>query len=332
MTNILQVKDLHTYFYTDTAVAYAVEGASFSVPHGKTVALVGESGCGKTVTALSIMRLVPKPAGEIVKGKIIFKGNNLLDFPEAQMRSIRGRDIAMVFQEPMSSLNPLYTVGYQIQEALLAHPVRNIISNGVHQKLGKSQAYEKTIELLEKVEIPEAKKRYQDYPYNLSGGLRQRVMIAQALACEPALLIADEPTTALDVTIQAQILELFTQLKKESQMSVLLITHDLGVVAEVADIVCIMYAGKVVEEADVFKIFAKAKHPYTEGLLNSIPARSMHREKLSSISGSVPASSDKPKGCPFHPRCYKADRRCREEDPTLLEIGIDHNVSCWKAQ
>jgi len=332
MEKLLEVKDLHTYFYTDQGISCAVEGVSFDIRQPEMLALVGESGCGKTVTALSIMRLISSGAGEIVKGEINFRGANMLELPAAQMRSIRGEHIGMVFQEPMSSLNPLYTIGYQIQETLLAHPIRNIISNGTRKKLTKKAAREQTLELLKKVEMPSAKERYSDYPHQLSGGLRQRAMIAQGISCHPSLLIADEPTTALDVTIQAQILELFSCLKEMKKMSILLITHDLGVVAEVADRVCVMYAGKIVEEADVFTIFKGPMHPYTEGLLNSIPSRLKEKKRLLSIPGAVPHPACKPSGCPFHPRCYKADKHCQSKAPSLVEIEKDHKVSCWKAK
>ncbi|MBL7091838.1 MAG: ABC transporter ATP-binding protein [Candidatus Omnitrophica bacterium] len=335
MKTLLEIKNLHTYFYTDSGTSRAVEGVSFNIPKGETVALVGESGCGKTVTALSIMRLVPAP-GEIIQGEVIFQEEDLLDLPSERMRSIRGRDIGMIFQEPMSSLDPLYTIGYQIAEVLLAH-----------KKIKKGQAKEQVLELLKRAEIPSADKRYSDFPHNLSGGLRQRAMIAQALACNPALLIADEPTTALDVTIQAQILQLFSRLKETTDMSILLITHNLGIVAEVADRVCIMYAGRIVEEADVLTIFSRAKHPYTQGLLRSIPARqgysqaqreaggpapSRIRERLFAIPGAVPHPESKPSGCPFHPRCAQADAKCKSRLPLPREIESGHKVSCWKAR
>lgn len=319
--NTLEVKNLHTYFYTERGVSRAVEGVSFAIGKGETVALVGESGCGKTVTALSIMRLVPSPPGEIANGEIIFQNQNLLELPENKMRSIRGQHIGMIFQEPMSSLNPLYTIGYQIQEVLLTH-----------RRANKDRVKSEVLQLLDRVEVPHADIRYSDYPHNLSGGLRQRAMIAQGLACSPALLIADEPTTALDVTIQAQILELFTQLKQTMQMSVLLITHDLGIVAEVADRVCIMYAGRIVEIADVLKIFERPKHPYTRRLLDSIPARCQPRQRPIPITGSVPDPENKPRGCAFHPRCEQADSQCQNSTPPFLEIERAHHVSCWKAK
>ena len=321
MEPLLEVRDLHTYFYTDRGISRAVEGVSFDIRKAETLALVGESGCGKTITALSIIRLVPEPVGEIVKGEITFEGESLLNLSEPQMRSIRGRDIGMIFQEPMSSLNPLFTIGYQIQEALLAH-----------KKVKKGQLKEQVLYLLERAEIPSADKRYSDYPHQLSGGLRQRAMIAQALVCNPALLIADEPTTALDVTIQAQILRLFSRLKETTDMSILLITHDLGIVAEVADRVCIMYAGRIVEEADVLTIFSHPRHPYTQGLLRSIPARSKPGQRLFAIPGVVPHPGNKPSGCPFHPRCDKADERCQSELPSYEEIEKGHKVSCWKVK
>lgn len=319
MTNLLEVTNLHTYFYTDAGISRAAEGVSFDMRQGETLALVGESGCGKTVTALTILRLLPA-AGRIVRGGIKFRGENLLELPEDKMRAVRGRDIGMVFQEPMSALNPLFTIGFQIGETISAHQ-KNI--SGRHLRA-------RVIQLLQQVEIPSPDERYNDYPHNLSGGLRQRAMIAQALALSPGLLIADEPTTALDVTIQAQILDLFLQLKEKMQMSVLLITHDLGIVAEVADRVCIMYAGRIVEQAGVLTIFSQAKHPYTRGLLNSIPARRKHRERLLAIPGTVPHPADKPGGCPFHPRCNKADKRCREELPPVTQVDEKHTVSCWK--
>ncbi|MFH1246079.1 MAG: ABC transporter ATP-binding protein [Candidatus Omnitrophota bacterium] len=319
MEPLLAVTNLHTYFYTDAGVSRAAEGVSFAVYPGETLALVGESGCGKTVTALSIMRLLP-PAGKIVQGEIKFRGKNLLSLPEGRMRDIRGRDIGMVFQEPMSALNPLFTIGFQIGETISAH----------QKNVGGRHLRERVIQLLQQVEIPSPEERYNDYPHNLSGGLRQRAMIAQALALSPGLLIADEPTTALDVTIQAQILDLFLQLQEKMQMAVLLITHDLGIVAEVADRVCIMYAGRIVEQASVLEIFNQAKHPYTQGLLNSIPGRRNPRERLLAIPGTVPHPADKPAGCPFHPRCPQADKRCREELPQVKQIDEKHSVCCWK--
>ena len=320
MPALLEVKDLHTYFYSDSGISRAVEGVDFDIGKGQTKALVGESGCGKTVTALSIMRLVPQPAGKIVKGEVIFQGQDLLTLPEGKIRPIRGGHIGMIFQEPMSSLNPLYTIGYQIEEAILAH-----------KKMSKRQSRLQVLQLLKKVEIPSPEQRYRDYPHSLSGGLRQRAMIAQGLACSPALLIADEPTTALDVTIQAQILQLFSRLKKTMDMSILLITHDLGIVAEVADRVCIMYAGRIVEEADVLTIFSQPRHPYTQGLLKSIPARSQPRQRLLAIRGAVPHPGNKPRGCPFHPRCDKADAGCQVGLPVLSEVESGHKVRCFKA-
>ncbi len=317
----LEIKNLHTYFYTDRGEARAVEGVSFAIRKAETLALVGESGCGKTVTALSIMRLVSSPPGKIVQGEIIFREQNLLQLPELQMRTLRGQHIGMIFQEPMSALNPLYTIGYQVREALLAH-----------REMNHREAKEKVVQLLDRVEIPSPAERYHDYPHNLSGGLRQRAMIAQALVCNPSLLIADEPTTALDVTIQVQILQLFSRLKSTTSMSFLLITHDLGIVAEVADRVCIMYAGRIVEEADVLTIFTQAKHPYTQGLLKSMPSHSEPLRRLAAIPGVVPHPGNKPSGCPFHPRCYKADALCRRKLPLSAQISSGHKVSCWKAK
>ncbi|MBN3038443.1 MAG: ABC transporter ATP-binding protein [Candidatus Omnitrophica bacterium] len=319
MQPILEVKNLKTEFFTEVGVARAVEGVSFNVTKGETLALVGESGCGKTVTALSIMRLVPSPPGKIVAGEIFFKGEDLLGLPASKMRTIRGRHIGMIFQEPMSSLNPLYTIGYQIKEALLAH-----------KRAKGRQARERAIQLLSRVEMPDPKQRFKDYPHSLSGGLRQRAMIAQAIACNPELVIADEPTTALDVTIQAEILELFFHLKKTTETSFLLITHDLGVVAEVADRVCVMYAGRIVEEADVFTLFSRPRHPYTLGLLNSIPARRQPRQKFAAIPGVVPDPKNKPSGCAFHPRCNMADSGCQIGVPALIEVEEGHKVRCFK--
>jgi oligopeptide/dipeptide ABC transporter ATP-binding protein len=331
MENLLEVKDLHTYFYLDEGVSRPVEGVSFYVKKGEMLALVGESGCGKTVTMLSVMRLVQEPPGKILKGEIIFKGKDLLKLTEKEMRSIRGNQIGMIFQEPMTSLNPLYTIGYQIREGILAHKKLNPVL-ARKSVVNKVDLKKEVIKLLEYVEIASASQRYSDYPHQLSGGLRQRAMIGQALACGPDLLIADEPTTALDVTIQAQILKLFNRLKESSDMSILLITHDLGIVAEVADRVCIMYAGRIVEEACVYKIFANAAHPYTQGLLKSISSAQFLKERLPAIPGVVPNPEDKPSGCPFHPRCYNAEAVCRERLPEIIKMEEDHYVRCWKSK
>jgi oligopeptide/dipeptide ABC transporter ATP-binding protein len=285
MDKVLEVKGLKTYFYTEDGVAAAVDGIDFSISQGKTLGIVGESGCGKSVTSLSIMRLVAEPEGKIVGGEIIFKGEDLLKKSEKEMRSIRGNEISMIFQEPMTSLNPVFTVGDQISEAIK-----------LHQGLSNDEAAKKSIDMLKLVGIPMPEKRVNEFPHQLSGGMRQRVMIAMALACNPALLIADEPTTALDVTIQAQILELMKSLKERTGAAIMLITHDLGVVAEVADDIMVMYAGKVVEYGDVRSIFNNPMHPYTQGLLCSIPDISREVEKLDTIEGLVPSLYDMPRG------------------------------------
>ncbi|WP_277673715.1 ABC transporter ATP-binding protein [Piscibacillus halophilus] len=316
---ILDVKDLRTSFFVDDFEVKAVDGVSFKLPKGKTIGIVGESGSGKSITALSILRLLEKP-GKIVGGEINFKGNDLTKASEQEIRSIRGNEISMIFQEPMTSLNPVYTVGQQIRETLK-----------VHQGLGKEQGMEKGVELLKLVGIPSPQERIKQYPHELSGGMRQRVMIAMALACNPELLIADEPTTALDVTIQAQILELINELQEELGMSVIMITHDMGVVAETCDYVAVMYGGKVVEYADVKTIFKDPKHPYTVGLLNSIPRHDIDVDELEPIRGSVPSPKNMPNGCRFAPRCPFATDLCMEELPDLGDVSEeDENlVRCW---
>ncbi len=318
---LLEVKNLQTYFYTEDGVVKAVDGVDFYIREGETLGMVGESGCGKSVTALSIMRLVPNPPGKIIGGEILFRGEDLLKKSEAEMRKIRGNKISMIFQEPMTSLNPVYTIGDQIVEAIV-----------LHQKLSKRDALKKAIEMLSLVGIPEPAKRVRQYPHELSGGMRQRAMIAMALSCNPDLLIADEPTTALDVTIQAQILELIKQLKDEFKMAVLMITHDLGVIAEVSDRVVVMYAGKAVEASDVYTMFKNPKHPYTIGLYNSLPKIIGGRKKrLESIEGVVPIPINLPPGCRFANRCKKAMDICREEEPELIPYEGDENhlVRCW---
>ena len=319
---LLQVHNLKTYFYTFEGIAKAVDDISFYLKKGETLGLVGESGCGKSVTAQSIMRLIPEPPGKIVHGKIDFDGIDLVQLDMEEMRDIRGRRISMIFQEPMTSLNPVYTIGNQISEMFI-----------LHEKLSKRESWEKSIEMLKKVQIPAPEKRVQEYPHQLSGGMRQRAMIAMALSCNPEILIADEPTTALDVTIQAQIIELMLQLKKDFNAAIILITHDLGVVAEIAQRVVVMYAGKVVEEGQTITIFEEPKHPYTQGLLKSIPKlgkRSMHgRERLKEIEGIVPSLYGLPPGCSFYPRCPKAMSICQEHSPELIDIGETHRVSCW---
>jgi peptide/nickel transport system ATP-binding protein len=319
---LLRVRDLRTYFVTDRGggTARAVDGVSLDLYPGETLGVVGESGCGKTVMSLSILRLVPEPPGHIRPGSLIeFEGHNLLTLPPRDLRAVRGNRIAMIFQEPMTSLNPVLTIGDQVAEAAI-----------VHQHLSRAVARRRAIELLRQVGIPEPEERVDHYPHQLSGGMRQRVMIAMALICRPQILIADEPTTALDVTIQAQILELLARLRQELGMAVLLITHDLGVVAGTADRVVVMYAGQVVETAPTPELFAHPRHPYTEGLMESIPRLDRPRARLHSIPGSVPAATAWPQGCRFHPRCPFAWDKCRTEEPPLLETGTDdHTARCW---
>ncbi|MBI3397877.1 MAG: ABC transporter ATP-binding protein [Deltaproteobacteria bacterium] len=310
---------MHTSFFTDAGEVKAVRGVSFSLEKGKTLGLVGESGCGKSVTALSIMRLVSFP-GKIVKGEVFYKEKDLLKYSEDAIRKIRGAEIAMVFQEPMTSLNPVLTIGNQISEAI-----------SLHQNLSKSEIKDKTIEMLRLVGIPSPEKRIKDYPHQMSGGMRQRAMIAMALSCNPSLLIADEPTTALDVTIQAQILELIQGLQKQLDMAMILITHDLGVVAETVDNVAVMYAGKIVEYTDTKTLFAEPMHPYTVGLLNSLPTMEKEGGALKTIPGSVPGLLNLPAGCTFYDRCPKADSGCTEHEPELVEVKKGHLVACYKA-
>jgi len=316
---LLKVKNLKTYFYTDDGVVKAVDGVDFAIKRGETLGMVGESGCGKSVSALSVLQLIPTPPGKIVDGEILFKGKDLLKNNEDNMRKIRGNDISMIFQEPMTSLNPVYTIGNQISEAIV-----------LHQNLHKEKAVKKTLEMLKLVGIPNPEKRIHEYPYELSGGQRQRVMIAMALSCNPDLLIADEPTTALDVTIQAQILELMKKLKDEIGMAILMITHDLGVIAEVSDNVVVVYAGKAMEYTNSLNIFKKPKHPYTIALMKSIPKLTdKHGKKLEVIKGSIPDPLALPSGCKFHPRCKYATDICTKEEPELEDIGDNHLVRCW---
>jgi peptide/nickel transport system ATP-binding protein len=319
MAKLLDVKNLKTYFYTDDGVATAVDDVSYDVDKGDTLGLVGESGCGKSVSALSIMRLIPDPPGKIVGGEILFKGRDLLKISEKEMRDIRGNDIGMIFQEPMTSLNPVFTCGDQIEEVII-----------LHQKLTKSEAKEKAIEMLNLVGIPAPEQRYNEYPHQLSGGMRQRVMISIALACNPEILIADEPTTALDVTVQAQILELINKLQQELGMGVIIITHDLGVIAEVSKRVAVMYASKIVEYGDVYDIFGNPKHPYTIGLLSSIPNINKRKSRLSTIEGNVPFPTNFPAGCHFCTRCKFADEKCWNEEPIVVNISSNHTAACWK--
>ncbi len=318
---LLEVKGLRTEFRTGGSSFAAVDGISFSLAPGETLGIVGESGCGKSVTSLSIMRLVPNPPGKITAGEIRLEGRNLLDLPEGDMRAVRGDDIAMIFQEPMTSLNPVQTVGDQIIEAVQ-----------LHRSLNASEARARALEMLRLVKIPSPETRLDEYPHQLSGGMRQRVMIAMALACDPKLLIADEPTTALDVTIQAQILDLLRDLRERTGAAIMLITHDLGVVAEIAHRVIVMYAGRIVEEAPVDLLFADPQHPYTLGLLGSIPRLgSDGDERLTAIEGVVPNPYALPPGCRFSPRCPLADTRCQAEAPALREIAPGHRTACWKA-
>ena len=314
---LLYVDNLKVYFQSNGSRARAVDGISFKVREKETVCIVGESGCGKTVSALSILGLIPTPPGEIVDGQIVFSGQNLLELNEKEMQKIRGNHISMVFQEPLTSLNPVLTIGDQIGEAVLTH--RNIDTQALFQYC---------VQLLEDVGIPSPKQRMNDYPHQLSGGQRQRVMIAMALACDPDLIIADEPTTALDVTVQAQIISLLRSIQKKRSMSVLYISHDLGVVSAIANRVYVMYAGVIVEQGYTDQIFRTARHPYTQGLLASLPSLSKRGKRLHSIPGSVPNPAYKPTGCPFHPRCSHAILSCREEFPEMCDYGEGHQARC----
>jgi len=319
VVELLKIQDLKTYFFTEGGVARAVDGISLSLHERETLALVGESGCGKSVTALSILRLIPDPPGKIVGGSILFENINLLELSEKEMRKIRGNKISMIFQEPLTSLNPVFRIGDQIAEAI-----------ELHQEMKKKEAWQKSVEMLRLVGIPSPEKRAKDYPHQLSGGMRQRAMIAMALSCHPQLLIADEPTTALDVTIQAQILDLINSLKEELGMALLLITHDLGVVAETAKTVAVMYAGRVVEYADVKELFKNPLHPYTQGLLHSLPrVNELVREKarLDAIPGTVPPILNLPEGCKFSTRCAKVFAPCKETEPEFK--GKNHLIRCW---
>lgn len=317
--SILEVKDLRTYFYTRDGVVRSVDGVSFSISEGETLAIVGESGCGKSVTSLSLLRLIPSPPGKIVSGSILFHDKDLLELSEDEMRDIRGDKISMIFQEPMTSLNPVLTIGRQISEVL-----------ELHRHCSKEEARSRILELLKLVNISEPERRIDEYPHQLSGGMRQRIMIAMALACDPEILIADEPTTALDVTIQAQILNLMRELRDRTRAAIILITHDLGVVAEMAQRVVVMYAGRKVEEASVFDLFAKPMHPYTLGLLNSMPRLDdASSKRLVEIPGMVPSMKTEIIGCAFAPRCSAASERCTQESPVLQDHGNGHWVSCW---
>lgn len=317
MGDLLNIRNLKTYFYTEDGVIKAVDDVSLSIREGETLGVVGESGCGKSITAMSILRLIPNPPGKIIDGEIIFDGEDLTKVSDAHIRKIRGNKISVIFQEPMTSLNPVFTIGDQIIEAIV-----------IHQNMNQEQARKKAIEMLKLVGIPRAEEVVDAYPHELSGGMRQRAMIAMAMACNPKLLIADEPTTALDVTIQAQILDLMRDLKNKTNTSIMLITHDLGVVAEMADHVVVMYAGKVVEEANVLEIFKNPMHPYTVGLLESKPILNQDRDRLNSIPGQVPNPLNMPEGCYFHPRCSKAMDICRKQQPTLCTVKDGHKVAC----
>jgi oligopeptide/dipeptide ABC transporter ATP-binding protein len=314
---MLTVQDLSVYFVGNGRIARAVDGVSYEVRSGETVCLVGESGCGKTVSALTILGIIPQPPARIMGGKIIFDNQNLLDLGEKEMERIRGNRIAMVFQEPMTSLNPVFTVGDQIRETIM-----------IHERVSEKDLHARCVQLLRDVGIPSPEERLKDYPHQLSGGQRQRIMIAMALACNPDLLIADEPTTALDVTIQAQILNLFRELQRKGQMSLLYITHDLGVVATIAERIYVMYAGIIVEQGDAAPIFHDPRHPYTQGLLASLPNRSKRGGTLHSIPGTVPDPAYKPAGCPFHPRCPFAIESCKTEFPRMCDYGGGHVSRC----
>jgi peptide/nickel transport system ATP-binding protein len=318
--NLLEVRGLRTYFASERGEVRAVDGVDFSLERGRTLGIVGESGCGKSVTALSIMGLVPQPPGRIAGGEVLFEGKDLLKLPAQRLRDLRGDELSMIFQEPMSSLNPAFQVGEQVAEALLRH-----------KDIGKDEAQNQAIEMLRRVRIPSPERRARDYPHQLSGGMRQRVMIAMALACNPKLLIADEPTTALDVTIQAQILELMRALRAELGTAIILITHDLGVIAELADDVIVMYAGKVIERCAAKRLFSEPQHPYTVGLLGSIPRLHLQQDRLSAIEGFVPDAASPPAGCRFHPRCPFVVEKCLREVPPLMEITNDHHAACWRA-
>lgn len=322
--NILELKDLHTHFHTPEGVVRAVDGVTYSLKSGETLGVVGESGCGKSVTALSILNLVPQPPGRIFGDGILFEGKDLTQLPSKEMRSIRGNNIAMIFQEPMTSLNPVFTIGFQISEAVM-----------LHQGMKKKAAMDRSAEMLDLVGIPLPRQRVKEYPHQLSGGMRQRAMIAMALSCNPKILLADEPTTALDVTIQAQILDLMMKLKEEFGTAIILITHDLGLVAETCERVVVMYAGKVVEEAPIGEIFGNPLHPYTQGLLGSVPKlendRStgrVDRVRLQEIPGIVPSLNNLPTGCSFNPRCKDVMDKCHEEEPQLKEVTPGHFVRC----
>jgi oligopeptide/dipeptide ABC transporter ATP-binding protein len=318
---LLEIRSLTTHFLTEDGVVRAVEDVSFDIFPGEIVSLVGESGCGKSVTGLSILKLIPSPPGQIVNGEVFFEGRNLLALEEREMERVRGNEISMIFQEPMTSLNPVFTIGNQIMEAI-----------ELHQKIDKKEARQRAIEMLDRVRIPSPEVRIDSYPHQLSGGMRQRAMIAMALSCQPRLLIADEPTTALDVTIQAQVLRLLKEIQREMGMAVILITHDLGVVAEIADRVAVMYAGRIVESGPIESIFGQMRHPYTRGLLESIPQLEEKKKRLNAIPGQVPNPTDLPAGCKFHPRCSLRIDECQKGEPPLFQVQGNHYSRClrWK--
>jgi oligopeptide transport system ATP-binding protein len=319
MTALLEVRDLQTRFFTQDGVVHAVNGISYSLDEGETLGIVGESGCGKSVSVLSVMRLIPEPPGRIVGGEVLFEGQDLLKMNPDEIRRVRGNRIAMIFQDPMTSLNPVLSIGHQVSEAL-----------ELHMGMDGTQGRRRTIELLEMVGIPQAADRFDDYPHQFSGGMRQRVMIAMALSCNPQILIADEPTTALDVTIQAQIIELVKRLRDEIGMAVIWITHDLGIIAGLAEKVIVMYSGYIVERAGVRDLYADPRHPYTTGLLGSLPRLDEVRgERLTSIDGLPPDLIELRPGCPFYPRCSYHIDRCLGETPPLEPVGLDHEIACW---
>lgn len=319
--NILEIKNMHTYFFTDNGTVKSVDGVDIELERGKTLGIVGESGSGKSVTALSLMGLLTGTTGRVVEGEIILDGQDILKMSDEERRKMRGKDIAMVFQEPMTSLNPVMKIGAQVMENIT-----------LHQNVSKEQAKQLTIDILKKTGLPRVERIVNEYPFQLSGGQRQRVMIAMALVCNPKILIADEPTTALDVTIQAQILDLMNQLKKDIGTSIIFITHDLGVVAEVCDEVVVMYCGRVVEKANVYDLFEQPGHPYTEGLLASIPKMGVEVDELDSIPGNVPNPKYMPEGCKFAPRCKYATDICRKEEPGFFDLGNGHVSRCWRCQ
>ena len=318
MGALLSIRSLETHFFSAGKVIRALDGISFEIQEGEVFGLVGETGCGKSVTALSILRLIPFPPGKIVAGSIRFKDKDILSLSPDQMRAFRGKEISMIFQEPMTSLNPVFRIGDQMREVIM-----------LHQRLGKAVAWEAAVRMLDRVRIPDARKVAGQYPHQLSGGMRQRVMIAMELSCRPALLIADEPTTALDVTIQAQILRLLKEMKKEMGTSILLITHDLGVVAEMCNRVAVMYAGSIVEQAEAIEIFEQPKHPYTQGLWGAIPLIDQEKESLAVIPGAVPDLGRLPQGCKFHPRCPHRFKPCDGERPPMAEVSPGHHAACY---